>query len=126
MNAKLLTSILQHSNELIKSESFLLHHRIGNAFTRSGKLSFPNLIYFVLQSFHKSISVNYARFLHNFSSELPPFVSKQAISKARQGISHEAFLELFRLYMKIKRRDYFLFLLVFRCANATVGRALGC
>ena len=28
---------------------------------------------------------------------MPPFVSKQAISKARQGISHEAFLELFRL-----------------------------
>lgn len=100
MNTKLLTSILQHSNELIKSDSFLLKHRIGNAFTRSGKLSFPNLIYFVLQSVHKSISVNYARFLDNFSSELSPFVSKQAISKARQGISHEAFLELFRLSVK--------------------------
>ena len=97
MNTKLLTSILQHSNELITSESFLTKHRIGNAFTRSGKLSFQNLIYFILQSVHKSISINYSQFLDSFSSEIPPFVSKQAVSKARQGISHEVFIELFRL-----------------------------
>ena len=87
MNTKLLTSILQSSNDLITSEDFLTRHRIGNAFTRSGKLSFSNLIYFVLQSVHKSIPINYARFLENFPSDLPIFVSKQAISKARQGIS---------------------------------------
>lgn len=92
MNTKLLTSILQSSNDLITSEDFLTRHRIGNAFTRSGKLSFSNLIYFVLQSVHKSIPINYARFLENFPSDLPIFVSKQAISKARQGISHKAFL----------------------------------
>ena len=66
MNTKLLTSILQSSNDLITSEDFLTRHRIGNAFTRSGKLSFSNLIYFVLQSVHKSIPINYARFLENF------------------------------------------------------------
>ena len=65
MNTKLLTSILQSSNDLITSEDFLTRHRIGNAFTRSGKLSFSNLIYFVLQSVHKSIPINYARFLEN-------------------------------------------------------------
>lgn len=100
MNTNLLTSILQCSNELITSEDFLSKHRIGNSFTRSGKLSFPNLIYFILQSAHKSIPVNYAQFLDSFSSEIPPFVSKQAVSKARQGISHKAFLELFRLSVK--------------------------
>ena len=97
MNTKLLTSILQSSNELITSVDFLARHRIGNAFTRSGKLPFSNLIYFVLQSVHKSIQINYSRFLDMFPSEVPPFVSKQAVSKARQGISHKAFLELFRL-----------------------------
>ncbi len=97
MNTKLLTTILQYSNELITSESFLTKHRIGNAFTRSGKLSFTNLIYFILQSTHKSIQINYSIFLDSFLSETLPFVSKQAVSKARQGISHKAFLELFRL-----------------------------
>ena len=43
MNTKLLTSILQSSNELITSVDFLTRHRIGNAFTRSGKLPFSNL-----------------------------------------------------------------------------------
>lgn len=96
MNSKLLTSILQRSNELITSESFLTKHRIGNAFTRSRKLSFPNLIYFILQSVHKSISINYSQFLDSFSSDVPPFVSKQAVSKARQGISYKVFIALFR------------------------------
>ena len=100
MNTKLLTSILQYSNELITSKDFLTRHRIGNAFTRSGKLPFSNLIYFVLQSVHKSIPINYSQFLDNFPSDIPPFVSKQAVSKARQGISHKAFLELFRLSVK--------------------------
>lgn len=95
MNTKLLTSILQSSKKLITSEGFLARNRIGNAFTRSGKLSFHNLIYFILSTSHKSIPINHSRFLDNLSSEIPPFVLKQAISKARQGISHEAFLELF-------------------------------
>lgn len=59
MNPKLLTSILQSSNKLITSEDFLKRNRIGNAFTRSGKLSFHNLIYFILHASHKSISINY-------------------------------------------------------------------
>lgn len=92
MNTKLLTSILQSSNDLITSEDFLTRHRIGNAFTRSGKPSFSNLIYFVLQSVHKSIPINYARFLENFPSDLPIFVSKQAISKARQVFLIKHFL----------------------------------
>lgn len=97
MNTNTLTSILKSSNELIISESFRTKHRIGNAFTRSGKLSFQNLIYFILRSTHKSISVNYSEFVDSFRSSIPTFVTKQALSKARQGISHEAFIELFRL-----------------------------
>lgn len=57
MNTKLLASILQSSNELITSEDFITRNRIGNAFTRSGNLAFPNLIYFVLQFSHKSIPI---------------------------------------------------------------------
>ncbi len=97
MNTDLLSSILQLSDKLISSESFLIKHRIGNAFSRSGKLSFPKLIYYILRSSHKSISINYSDLLDDLSSEGLPFVSKQAVSKARQGISYHAFLDLFRL-----------------------------
>lgn len=96
MNTNLLTSILQSSNELIRSDSFCMKHRIGNAFTRSRILSFQNLIYYILRSTHKSIAINYSELVDSLNSSIPPFVSKQAISKAKQGISHKAFIELFR------------------------------
>lgn len=38
--------------------------------------------------------------MDSFQTQIPPFVSKQAISKARQGISHMAFLDPFRLSVK--------------------------
>ncbi len=79
------------------SDSFRMKHRIGNAFSRSGKLSFHNLIYFILRSSHKSISINYSDLSDDFPTASLPFVSKQAISKARQGISCSAFVDLFRL-----------------------------
>lgn len=81
MNTKFLTSILQCSNELITSDDFLVNHRIGNAFTRSGKLSFPNLIYFVLQSAHKSIPINYSHFLDNFLPDFPNSIPLLVIKK---------------------------------------------
>ncbi len=55
------------------------------------------MIYYILRSSHKSISINYSDLLDDLSSEGLPFVSKQAVSKARQGISYHAFLDLFRL-----------------------------
>lgn len=100
MNQKLLTTILQKSNELITSESFLIEHRIGNSFTRSRKLSFKNLIYYILNSTHKSISINYSELVDIIGDSIPSLISKQAVSKARQGISHKAFIELFRLSVK--------------------------
>ena len=91
MNTNILTSILKSSNELITSESFRAKYRIGNSFTRSGKLSFQNLIYFILRSTHKSISINHSELVDSFKSSLTKFVTKQALSKAWQGILHEAF-----------------------------------
>lgn len=98
MNTKqILSSILKISNHAITSKPFLQKHRIGNAFSRTGKLSFENLIYFILQSTHKSLSSNYSQLMDSFSDQKIPFVSKQAVSKARQKISHEAFVDLFRI-----------------------------
>ena len=97
-SCQVISSILQATNQRITSNSFFDEHRIGNAFTRSGKLSFSGLIYFILQATHKSLSINYAQLRAAFSPATTlPLVSKQALSKARQGISHKAFLALLRI-----------------------------
>lgn len=97
-SCQVISSILQATNQRITSNSFLEEHRIGNAFTRSGKLSFSGLIYFILQATHKSLSINYAQLRAAFSPTTNlPLVSKQALSKARQGISYKAFLALLRI-----------------------------
>lgn len=38
--------------------------------------------------------------MDGFSSRISPFVSKQAVARARQGIAQKAFLELFRLSVR--------------------------
>ncbi|PYG84345.1 hypothetical protein LY28_03659, partial [Ruminiclostridium sufflavum DSM 19573] len=93
----LLKSIIEESKALIKSRDFINVHRIGNSFSRSRKLSFTDLFYFIINSTKKSLSINYSQFKMDFPELKLQIVSKQAISKARQGISHEAFHELFDL-----------------------------
>jgi hypothetical protein len=94
---KTITSILSSVSNCIHSKEYARHHSIQNAFTRFRKLSFSDVMLYVINSSHHSISVNYARFRSILNTENLPMVSKQALSKARQGISHEAFLNLFRI-----------------------------
>lgn len=91
------SSIITSVNHCIHSQEYVDQYHIKNAFTRSRKLSFSNIVYFILNSAHKSLSINYAQLRGIFPKDKLPMVSKQALSKARQGISHEAFLHLFRL-----------------------------
>lgn len=101
MNSQqVLLSIVKAAKKLIVSKEFAGAHRIGNAFSRKGKLSFHNMIYYVLHSTHKSLSINYADLRNILLCRKLPFVSRQALSKARQGISHEAFAALFRLFVE--------------------------
>ena len=93
-SVQIVSSILQAANNKLVSKEFQEKYRIGNSFSRSRKLSFSTLIYFILQSVPKSIPINYSQLLDSFPSPLP-FVSKQAISKARQKISDGAFQEFF-------------------------------
>ena len=95
-SVKIVSYILQATNNKLVSKEFQEKYRIGNSFSRSRKLSFSTLIYFILQSVPKSIPINYSQLLDSFPSPLP-FVSKQAISKARQKSSDGAFQEFFRL-----------------------------
>ena len=93
MKAELiLSSIFKLTNEKINSDTFRDKFRIGNAFSHSISLSFSILMYFVLQSSHKSIPINYSQLMNNLSPAKLPVVSKQSVSKARQGISPESFI----------------------------------
>lgn len=86
---------LQKISELIHSESFLESHRVKNRFIQKGLLTMTHLIVYLLYTSKQSMSIN----LSNIQLELPelkfPKVTKQAVSKARQGILPSLFKELF-------------------------------
>lgn len=100
------SSIIRATNNLIHSKDYADNYRLGNSFSRSRKLSFTNLIYFILNATHKSLSVNYAQLRSALLEVKPPSVSKQALSKARQGISEEAFSALFHLSVNEYYQNY--------------------
>ena len=95
-SVQIVSSILQATNNKLVSKAFQEKYRIGNSFSRSRKLSFSTLIYFILQSVPKSIPINYSQLLDSFPSPLP-FEPKQAISISRNTSSVGAFQEFFRL-----------------------------
>lgn len=89
--------ILQKISKLIHSESFLESHRVKNRFIRKGLLTLTHIIVYLLYTSKQSMSIN----LSNIQLELPelkfPKVTKQAVSKARQGILPSLFKELFEI-----------------------------
>ena len=93
--------ILQKISELIHSESFLESHRVKNRFIRKGLLTMTHIIVYLLYTSKQSMSIN----LSNIQLELPelkfPKVTKQAVSKARQGILPSLFKELFDISVDI-------------------------
>lgn len=54
----ILKKIIRETNELIHSNIFIQKHRLGNSFIRQRKLSFSNMIYFILACEKKSIGIN--------------------------------------------------------------------
>lgn len=101
MEKQLIKKILVNTKDLIHSDSFLKKHRLNNRFTRQGKLSFTDIMYFILSRENKSISINISNMRRFFPQLKIPPVSKQAISKARQKVSSDACLELCHLFTKL-------------------------
>ena len=103
-------SIIESINNLIRSKDFLESHRKPNRFIRSsGKLSMLHVILFLFYTSKQAMDVN----ISNIRLELPdldfPKVTKQAVSKARQGILPSLFKDLFSVstdifYNNIKKR----------------------
>lgn len=90
-------SIFETVRKLIHNCMFLNAYSIGNAFTRMRKLTFLNVFFYLLHLSKKSMAIKMADFMDDFSFVGFPDVSRQALSKARQGISPEAFAELHRI-----------------------------
>ena len=101
MEKQLLKNIILNTKCLIHSDDFLNRHRLSNGFTRQSKLSFTDIMYFILSRENKSISINFSNMRRAFPQLNLPSVSKQAISKARQKVSSDACKELCQLFTKI-------------------------
>lgn len=95
--SRIIVSILGELKLRIESDEFLQKYRVGNCFTRKRNIVFKSLIYYLLSNGNNSIENNISSFRTLFKSIDLPKVSKQALSKSRQGISSKAFSELFDL-----------------------------
>ena len=90
--------IIQSIQNLLRSSEFLDAHRQKNRFVRSsGKLSMRHIITYLFYTSKRAMNIN----ISQIRLELPeldfPKVSKQAVSKARQGIIPSLFKDLFSL-----------------------------
>ena len=90
-------SILETVHALVHSSPFLHAYSIGNAFSRLRKLTFLNVFFYLLNISKKAMPIHMTDFMEDFQCVGFPDVSKQALSKARRGISPEAFAELCRI-----------------------------
>ena len=92
----LLKSIVSDISGLLESEEFLNAHRFPNRFVRKRKLSMHQIILFLLHSTKQAMHQNISRIM-DLENVAFPDVSKQAVSRARQGINPSLFKELFDL-----------------------------
>ena len=92
----LLRSIVSDISGLLQSKEFLNAHRFPHCFVRKRKLSMFQVIVFLLHSTRRGMHQNISRIMELENVEFPN-VSKQAVSKARQGINPSLFRELFDL-----------------------------
>ncbi len=80
---------------MISSESFLEQHRIDPYFSRHRKLSMRQLVFYLLYSSKAAMPSNLSNIRKDLVEIDFPSISKQAVSKARKGISSLLFKDLF-------------------------------
>ena len=94
---ELLCGLLNHFQDLLHSEDFLEEFRVADRFVRKSKLSMEKMVLFLLFNSKSSIDNKLDQLRERFPELDFPTVSKQALSKARYGIRHELFRELFEI-----------------------------
>lgn len=98
LNKNNIYTLIKNVKNLIASDEFRTEHSLErNAFTRNRKLSFQDIIYFILGLPRKSLSTE----LDLFFDKQGFSVSKQAFSKARYKISSKAFEDIFYMTTNI-------------------------
>lgn len=90
----LLKSIVSDISGILKSEDFLNAHRFPHCFVRKRKLSVYHVVTYLLYSTRQAMHNNISRIIKLRPVQFPD-VTKQAVSKARQGIMPSLFRELF-------------------------------
>ena len=98
LNKNNIYTLIKNIKSLIASDEFRIKHSLEQtAFTRNRKLSFQDIIYFILGLPRKSLSTE----LDIFFDKQGFSVSKQAFSKARYKISSDAFEDIFHMTTNI-------------------------
>lgn len=91
-------------NDLICSASFKDKHRLDSKnFIRKRKMSFEEIIQFILNIPKKSLPIELGNHFKRMGMDKMITISKQAFSNARQNISSSAFQELYYLTTDIER-----------------------
>ena len=90
-------TIISSIKDYIYSPDCLTAHRSPNHFIRKRKLSFQQVVMYLLYSSKASMFQNLSGIIDDLGKDSFPNVCKQAVSKARQGILPSLFQELFNL-----------------------------
>ena len=93
--------VIRKIRDYLHNPDCLSPHRERNRFVRKRSLSMLQVIQFLLYSTKESMNLNLASIISDLTDINFPNVSKQAISKARQGIKPSLFNELFNLSVDI-------------------------
>jgi hypothetical protein len=90
-------SIIDQVQALLESQEFLDAHRFPNHFVRKRLLSMYQVVIYILYTSKQKMETNICR-LRDLGDPLSfPKISKQALSKARQGINPSLFSVIFNL-----------------------------
>lgn len=99
-NLSICHKIIKGIGQLISSPDFLESFRLGKHFTRRRKIDMRHVILYLFYHSGCSMNLNISCIREALPELSFPDVSKQALSKARKGISPELFRNLFHFSVR--------------------------
>lgn len=99
-NLSICQKIIKGIGQLISSPDFLEPFRQGKHFTRRRKIDMRHIILYLFYHSGSSMNLNISSIREDLPELRFPDISKQALSKARKGISPELFRNLFHFSVR--------------------------